>query len=267
MALFTFRPEFRTPWPALSHQTSLPLNRLTKRQAADLIATTMGSDLPQAVTDQVYDRTGGVPLFIEEYTKMLQESGVLAQAGESDSGIKTLMTRAIPATLQDLILARLDRMEGEPEVAQLAATLGREFSFEVLSAVAAMDDSALALELAKLVQAEILFEKGRPPRRPIHVFRHALVEDALYNALVKDKRRHFHARIAHALEAQFPQTCLTHPELLAHHFTEGGMIEQSIGYWHSAGVCLQEQCKTKRCLPITTLVSFTTLPDSPERVS
>jgi predicted ATPase len=131
-------------------------------------------------------------------------------------------------------MARLDRMEGGRELAQLAAVLGREFGYDLLCAVATVDEPALQSELARLVQAEILFQKGRPPRST-YLFKHALLEDALYNSLVKGKRQQFHRRIGEGLEARFPQTALTKPELLAHHFTEAGLTEKGIGYWLEAG--------------------------------
>ena len=131
-------------------------------------------------------------------------------------------------------MARLDRMEGGRELAQLAAVLGREFSHELLFAVATVDEPTLQAELAQLAQAEILYPKGRPPRCT-YIFKHALLEDALYNALVKSKRQQFHRRIGEVLEAQFPQTAKTQPELLGHHFTEAGLTEKAIGYWLKAG--------------------------------
>ena len=137
-------------------------------------------------------------------------------------------------------MARLDRMEGEREVAQLASALGREFAYEVLAAVAALDEPTLQAELAKLVQAEILYPKGRPPRCS-YIFKHALLEDALYNTLVKGKRQQFHRRIAEVLEAQFPQTTETRPELIAHHFTEAGLAEKGVGYWLKAGLRSRER--------------------------
>jgi len=191
--------------------------------------------LPEALVDQVYERAGGVPLFVEEFTKMVQESGVPDNEWASSASGQTLLGREIPATLQDLMMARLDRMEGERELAQLAATLGREFTHELLAAVAGLDEATLEGELAKLVQAEILYAKGRPPRCS-YIFKHALLEDALYNALVKGKRQQFHRRIAEVLEEQFPQTAETRPELLAHHFSEAGLAEKGVGYWLKAGL-------------------------------
>ncbi|MBA3857880.1 MAG: hypothetical protein C0507_13330 [Cyanobacteria bacterium PR.3.49] len=239
LTLLTFRPEFQTQWPAFKNQASLGLNRLNKRQSADLMRKKIGSDLPDVVVEQIFNRAGGVPLFIEEFTKMMQESGVLERT--RTSRFKTVMSREIPATLQDLLMARLDSMDGDREIAQLASTIGREFSFELLSATSGLDDATLCANLAKLVQAEILYEKGQAPKST-YMFKHALLEDALYNAMVKSKRQQFHARIAQILESRFPQIVATQPELLAHHFTEGGMIERSLNYWLAAGLKAQEQC-------------------------
>jgi serine/threonine protein kinase/predicted ATPase len=234
LTVLTFRPEFQTPWTAVAHQTSLALNRLTRRQAAELMRQKTGAVVPDALVEQVYDRTSGVPLFVEEFTRMVQESGTLGQAGEVSTSTQALLARAIPATLQDLVMARLDRLEGDRDVVQLAAALGREFSYELLAAVAAVEEPTLLAELAKLVQAEVLYAKGRPPRCQ-YTFKHALIEDAAYNSLVKAKRQQFHQRIAEALEARFPQTVETQPELLAHHFTEAGLAEKSVDYWLKAG--------------------------------
>jgi serine/threonine protein kinase/predicted ATPase len=266
LTLLTFRPEFRTPWPALSHQTSLALNRLTRRQVAELMNKKTGNELPTAVIDRVFDRSGGVPLFVEEFTKIVEEAGGPENAGRGDRRFQTLMTHEIPATLQDLLMARLDRMEGDRELAQLAATLGREFSYELLVAVAHLDDHALTNELNKLIQAEILFQKGRPPQST-YIFKHALLEDALYNSLIKSKRQQFHARIAESLEARFPQIVQTQPELLAHHFTEAGLIEKSIDYWLRAGLNAQEQFANIEAISHLGkgLELLKTLPESPER--
>jgi predicted ATPase len=240
LTVLTFRPEFQTPWPALAHQTSLALNRLTRRQVADLVRKKVGGALPEEVLEQIHDRAGGVPLFVEEFAKMVQESGAPDRAGAGDARVRALPTHEIPSTLQDLVMARLDRMEGERDLAQLAATLGREFSYDVLAAVASVDEPTLQAELAKLVQAEILYPKGLLPRCT-YIFKHALLEDALYNALVKSKRQQFHRRIATILEERFPQTTQTQPELLAHHCTEAGLTETAIGYWLKAGLRSRER--------------------------
>jgi serine/threonine protein kinase/predicted ATPase len=234
LAVFTFRPEFKPPWAAPEHQTSLALPRLTRRQVADLMRKTAGDGVSDAVIEQVYDRAGGVPLFVEEFSRMLQESAALDRTGAGGGRSPAVRGHEIPSTLQDLVMARLDRMEGGRELAQLAAVLGREFSHELLAAVAGMDGPTLQAELAKLAQAEILHPKGRPPRCT-YIFKHALLEDALYNALVKARRQEFHRRIGEVLESQFPQTSETQPELLGRHFTEAGLTEKAIGYWLKAG--------------------------------
>jgi class 3 adenylate cyclase/predicted ATPase len=266
LTVLTFRPEFKTPWPAVAHQTSLALNRLTRREVGDLMRQKTGAAVPQALIERVYDRTGGVPLFVEEFTQLAQESGALGQAGGDSLSTQALLAHVIPATLQDLVMARLDRMEGDREVAQLAATLGREMSYELLSAVATMDEEALAGELAKLVQAEILYPKGRPPRCT-YIFKHALLEDALYNSLVKTRRQQFHRRIAEVLEARFPQTVETQPELVAHHFTEAGLTEKGIDYWLKAGRRSQQRSANAEAIGHLTkgLALVGALAESPER--
>ncbi len=266
LTLLTFRPEFQTPWPAVAYQTSLALNRLSRRQVGELMRAKTGASLPESVVEQVFDRAGGVPLFVEEFTKMLHESVVRDQAGKGDAGAKAWLRREIPATLQDLVMARLDRMEGERDLAQLAATIGREFSYELLAAVANMDEPTLQDELAKLVRAEILHTKGRVPRCQ-YIFKHALVEDALYNALMKSKRQQFHARIAQTLEARFKQTTTTQPELLAHHYTEAGLAEAAIGYWLKAGLRSRERSAENEAISHLSrgLALVGALNESPER--
>jgi serine/threonine protein kinase/predicted ATPase len=234
LAVFTFRPEFKPPWAAVDHQTSLALTRLTRRQVADLMRKKAGDAVSDAVIEQVYDRAGGVPLFVEEFTRMVQESAALDRTSSGGAGGPVVLGHEIPSTLQDLLMARLDRTGGGRELAQLAAVLGREFSHELLAAVATVDEPTLQAELARLAQADILYSKGRPPRCT-YTFKHALLEDALYNALVKARRQEFHRRIGEVLESRFPQTAETQPELLGRHFTEAGLTEKAICYWLKAG--------------------------------
>jgi predicted ATPase/class 3 adenylate cyclase len=234
LILLTFRTEFKPPWTPVDHQTRLALTRLTRRQVGDLMRKKAGDSLPDAVIEQVYDRAGGVPLFVEEFTKMMRESAMLEQQGGGSAPGSSLLGHEIPSTLQDLVMARLDRMEGGRELAQLAAVLGREFSHDLLVAVADVDEPTLQAELAELARAEILFPKGRPPRCT-YIFKHALLEDALYNALVKARRQQLHRRIGEVLEATFSRTVETQPELLGHHFAEAGLAEKAIGYWLKAG--------------------------------
>jgi serine phosphatase RsbU (regulator of sigma subunit) len=232
LTLLTFRPEFKTPWPAVAHQTSLALNRLTRRQVGELLSKNADGPLPQQLIQQIHERTGGVPLFVEEVARMLRESRQLDQEGKSaerdDSG------PAIPSSLRDLVLGRLNNMTKNPEVAQIAATLGREFAYEVLAAVTTIGDATLQNELETLVRSEILYQKGCPPRAT-YMFKHALLEGALHEALAEEKRQQFHRQIAQALESRFPETALSLPELLAHHFTGAGLTQNAIDYWLKAG--------------------------------
>jgi serine/threonine protein kinase/tetratricopeptide (TPR) repeat protein len=266
LTLLTFRPEFKPPWTAVGHQTSLALTRLTRRQVGDLMRKKAGGALPEAVIEQVHDRAGGVPLFVEEFTKMVQESAALdhSQAGEAPGPAR--LGHDIPSTLQDLVMARLDRMESGREVAQLAAVIGREFGYELLAAVAAVDEPTLQAELAQLAQADILYPKGRPPLC-MYIFKHALLEDALYSALVRGKRQQFHGRIGEVLEARFPQTVETHPELLAHHFTEAGLTEKAIDFWFKAGQRSRERSAVCEAIGHLTkgLALLGTLEETPER--
>jgi serine/threonine protein kinase/predicted ATPase len=247
LTVFTFRPEFQTPWPAVAHQTSLALNRLTRRQVVELLRRKMAGAVPEEVLEEIYHRAGGVPLFVEEFAKMVQESAAPDRAGADLARVYSLPAREIPSTLQDLVMARLDRMEGERDLAQLAAVLGREFHYDLLAAVAGIDEPTLQAELAALVQAEILYPKGRLPRCA-YIFKHALLEDALYSALVKHKRQQCHRRIAAVLEEQFPQTGETQPELLAHHWTEAGLAEPAIGYWLKAGLRSREKAADREAI-------------------
>ena len=232
LTVLTFRPEFKTPWPAVAHQTSLALNRLTRRQVGELLGKNAGGALPQHLIEQIHQRTGGVPLFVEELARMVQESRRQEGAEQTRSD---LVDRELPGSLRDLVVARLEGMTRNPEVAQLAATLGREFAYEVLAAVTTVGEVTLKDELATLVRSEILYQKGSPPSAT-YMFKHALLEGALRDALATEKRQQFHRQIAEALESRFPEIAETLPELLAHHFTEAGMVEKGVGYWLSAGL-------------------------------
>jgi class 3 adenylate cyclase/tetratricopeptide (TPR) repeat protein len=264
LALFTFRPEFETPWKGKAHQTELTLNRLTPRHIGEMMEKQTGrKNLPADLVARIVERTDGVPLFIEEFTRVILESGALDSRTES---AKVICLDEIPATLQDLLLARLNRLARVPEIAQMAATLGKEFSFELLRAVVNLDEPILQEGLAKLVQAEILFQKGRPPRSH-YTFKHALIQAAAYHSLLKKKRRKFHQRIATVLEEKFAEPVETKPELLAHHFTEAGLLEKGIIYWRKAGLRSQERSANKEAISHFTqgLEILKQLDASPER--
>lgn len=261
LTVLTFRPEFKTPWPAVAHQTSLALNRLTRRQVGDLARKDAGGALPDSLVEQIYNRTGGVPLLVEELTTMIGETGMPERTPEA--GIPRC---DIPATLQDLVIARLDHITSDREIAQLGATLGREFSYELLTAITTVDEPTLRVELAKLVRAGILLQKGRPPRCS-YMFKHALLEDALRDALVKGKRQEFHRQIAGVLEAQFPETVEALPELLAHHFTEANLTDKAVSYWLRAGLRSRDRFANIEAIShlCKGLDLLRTLENSPER--
>lgn len=229
LTLLTFRPEFETPWKSKAHQTNLALNRLTKRQIQEMMEQKAHRRLPMSLVEQIIERTDGVPLFVEEYTQMVVEADVMKNDGDSSiSGINAI--KQIPASLQDMLMSRLDRIDCDLAVVQLAATIGRTFPFELIRAAAqplastgmATTDDELQKELDKLVAAELLFVQGRAPRQR-YQFKHALLQDAAYNSLVKAKRQEFHGQTAAALDAHFPDVCEKEPEVVAQHFSEAGL--------------------------------------------
>jgi serine phosphatase RsbU (regulator of sigma subunit) len=235
LTLLTFRPEFKTPWPALAHQTTLALNRLTRRQVTEWMRRDAGEALPESLIAQTYERTNGVPLLVEEFTRMVRESTVFESGGGAGRLSIAPSAKELPQTLQELVMARLGRMSSDREVAQLAATLGREFDYQLLAAVVTVDEQTLRNELAKLASAGILCVKGQPPANT-YLFKHALLEEALHNAVDLPKRQQFHQRVAEVMEARFPHLVDTQPELLAEHFTEAGIIEKAIRYCLKAGL-------------------------------
>jgi predicted ATPase len=258
LLVLTFRPEFRPPWPPRSHLSQLVLNRLGKRQVEAMIEqAASGNPLPPEVIEQIRLKTDGVPLFVEEVTKSVIESVGGQQA--------TPLQLAIPATLQEALLARLDRLSEARQVAQLGATLGREFSYELLQAVSPLNDTDLHAALAKLVEAEILYQRG-VGEQARYFFKHALIQDTAYQSLLKSTRAQYHQRIARALEERFPDLKANQPELLAHHYTEANLIEQAIPYWQQAGQkAVQRSANTEAISHLTKgLELLKTLPNSRE---
>jgi class 3 adenylate cyclase/predicted ATPase len=235
LLIITLRPEFASPWVGRPQVTLLSLSRLASRQRAEMIAhVTGGKALPKEVTDQIVDRTDGVPLFIEELTKSVVESGILAETGDRYAVTRPVASLAIPTTLHASLLARLDRLAQVREVAQIAAALGRQFSHELISAVAQIPQGQVDDALAQLASAELIFQRGIPPDAE-YTFKHALVQDAAYGTLLRSRRQQLHGRIAAALEGQFPEIVETQPELLARHCAEAGMVVKAVGYWLKAG--------------------------------
>ncbi|PYN83190.1 MAG: hypothetical protein DMD96_03280 [Candidatus Rokuibacteriota bacterium] len=235
LVLLTFRPDFRPPWAQRAHVTFLTLNRLNRRQTELLVGRAAGGKgLPTEVVQEVVAKTDGVPLFVEELIKMVLESGLLREQDDRYQLTGPLPALAIPATLQDSLMARLDRLATVKDVAQLGATLGRSFSYELLQVVSSQDEETLVRTLTKLVEAELLYQRGVPPEAT-YFFKHALIQEAAYQSLLKSRRQQFHQRIALALAERFPEAAETQPELLAHHYAEAGLHERAIEYWRKAG--------------------------------
>jgi tetratricopeptide (TPR) repeat protein len=235
LLIITFRPEFTPPWIGRPHVTWRALNRLAPRQRAEMIAgVTGGKALPPEIAAHIVDRTDGVPLFVEELTKAVVESGMLADTGDRYTATGPMPALAIPVSLQASLLARLDRLAPVREVAQIGAALGRQFSHELIAAVAPMPQPQLDDALAQLVGAELIYRRGAPPDAE-YTFKHALVQDAAYESLLRGRRQQLHARIAAALEDRFPDIVATQPALLGHHCTEAGLTQPAIAYWLAAG--------------------------------
>ncbi len=235
LLLITSRPEFTPPWTGFAHITSLTLNRLGRNQGVAIIAQlTGGKGLPEEVLGQILEKTDGVPLFVEELTKAVLESGLVLDAGDHYRLAGALAPLAIPATLHDSLMARLDRLTPVKEVAQIGAVIGRDFAHELLAMVAPLAGDHLVEALTQLVNSELLFRRGAPPKAT-YSFKHALIQEAAYQSLLRSKRQQLHARIAEALEEHFPDTAVVQPELLAQHYTEAGLVDPAIGYWEKAG--------------------------------
>ena len=233
--LITFRPEFMPPWLDQSQVTMLRLNRLPREQVgAMVIDVTNGKELPREVYDQIVSRTDGVPLFVEELTKTVLESGQLHAVGDRYIAIAPLPSLAIPATLHDSLIARLDRLASIKEIAQIGAALGREFPYRLLAAVAPIAGAPLEAALAQLGAAELIFARGKPPDST-YIFKHALVQEAAYASLLLSKRLRLHGQIADALDQHFPEIIELHPELMAHHLAAAGLTERAIEYLQKAG--------------------------------
>lgn len=235
LSLLTFRPEFETPWGSRSNQTQLALNRLTRQQIEQMVRSRLKVDeIPQAVATRISERTEGVPLFIEEFSTMIAES----DAVETVDGVTRVTADFdiddIPATLQDLLVSRLDRLGSRTEVVQMASTIGREFSYELILGVLDLDANTLLEELERLVKAEVIFQQGTPPQA-IYTFKHALIQDAAYTSILRKKLLENHRTIGECFEKQFPQIVESQPALLAHHFTAAGVTDKAIKYWETAG--------------------------------
>jgi tetratricopeptide (TPR) repeat protein len=224
MLICTARPEFHAPWPMRSHHTQIRLNRLSARNVREMVALGAARNaLPSESVEAVIERTGGVPLFVEELTRAVLESGAVK-----------LSAREIPVTLHDSLMARLDRLGSAKDVLQIASVIGSDFSYELLHAVHPTSEQELETELRKLTDADLLYFRGLAPDAT-YQFKHALIRDAAYEALLKSRRKELHRLVACTIDEQFPDMKEAHPEVLARHWTEAGEIEPAIAEWSRAG--------------------------------
>jgi predicted ATPase len=267
LVLLTCRPHFQPTWHHRSYLTEITVNRLSHTQVEQIVTyVTDGKTLPQEVLAQIVEKTDGVPLFVEELTKAVLESGTLQDSHGQYTMTGPLSSFTIPATLQDSLMARLDRLVTAKAVAQYAAVIGRRFAYDVLRAVSQLDAATLQRELRRLVEAEIVYQRGVPPQA-YYFFKHVLIRDAAYESLLKSTRQQYHQRIAQVLETQFPETTEGQPELLAHHCTEAGLIEQAVRYWQRAGEnAIQRSAHVEAIAHLRQgLALLHTLPETPER--
>jgi class 3 adenylate cyclase/predicted ATPase len=263
----TFRAEFQPAWVGQPHVTMLPLSRLGRRDSAGIIAgVTEGKALPDAVVAQVLAHADGVPLFIEELTSTLLESGVLRETPDGYALDGALPPLAIPTTLQASLAARLDRLASVKDVAQIGAAIGRQFSHELIVAVSAVDPTDLDAALKRLTASGLISRRGTPPDAT-YSFKHTLVQDAAYATLLKSRRRQLHASIGKVLIERFPALAEGEPEVVAHHFAEAGFAIEAISHWQKAG-----ERAVKRSAHVEAVKHLTqgmglikSLPASPER--
>jgi class 3 adenylate cyclase/DNA-binding winged helix-turn-helix (wHTH) protein/predicted ATPase len=236
LLVITFRPEFQPPWIGQAHVTPLILSRLSRRSATALVAQVAKNDaLPADIVTEIVDRTDGVPLFVEEMTKAVLEAATNDGEGGATASMESYSALAVPATLHALLMSRLDRLGPvSREIAQVGAAIGREFSYELIAAVADHNDSALRAALDQLVDAGLVFRRGSLPEATF-LFKHALVQDAAHGTLLKSDRQHMHSRIAQVLEERLPDHASAHPELVARHYAQAGLADKAIEYWDKAG--------------------------------
>jgi class 3 adenylate cyclase/predicted ATPase len=268
LTVLTCRPTFQPSWSHRSYLSEITVNRLSHTQVEQIVTgVTAGKTFPAEVLQQLLEKTDGVPLFVEEITKSLLESGQLTAVDGHYALAGSLRTLTIPATLQDSLMARLDRLVTAKGLAQLAAVIGRQFAYPLLQRVSQVDEMTLQRELGRLVEAELVYQRGLPPQAH-YFFKHALIRDAAYESLLKSTRQHYHQRIAQVLEAQFPETTEGHPELLAHHYMEAGLPEQAVHYGQKAGQRAIERSAYVEAITHLRqgLALLQTLPETPQRL-
>lgn len=267
LIVLTYRPEFVPPWTMHSHMTPITLNRLERTEVEALIGyQANGKLMPSEVIEHIVAKADGVPLYVEELTKSILESDYLHEKADRYTLAGSLADMQIPSTLQDSLMARLDRLPTLREVAQLGAVLGREFAYEMLRYLAPLEEPVLQTGLGQLVESELLYQRGRPPRSR-YIFKHALIRDAAYQSLLKRTRQQYHQQVAELLKEKLPETVDAQPELLAHHYSEAGCPEQAVEYWHAAGrIAAQRSANVEAIAHLRRgLAELNALPDTSER--
>jgi DNA-binding winged helix-turn-helix (wHTH) protein/predicted ATPase len=261
LLIVTFRPNFEPPWIGRPYVTALTINRLGRRDIKLMIDSVVGNKpVPTNIRRDIIERTDGIPLFVEEMTKAVLEARNVGAAAASVSS----SVSAVPASLYASLIARLDRLGPAKESAQIGAAIGREFSHELLTAVAGRHEAELGLELERLIAAGLLFRRGVPPHAT-YFFKHTLLRDAAYGTLLREPRLALHARIAEILESKFADVAERQPELLARHCTEAGLIEKAAGLWGKAGHrSLDRSALVEATVQLTrALDQIATLPSTP----
>jgi class 3 adenylate cyclase/tetratricopeptide (TPR) repeat protein len=235
LVVLTHRPEFQSRWSEQGHVGALSLSKLTRTQSAAMVSALAGGKLlPAGLLEKILTRTDGVPLFVEELTRSILESGELKETGDHYEYGGSARAVTIPATLRDSLMARLDRFMPVKEIAQIGAAIGREFSYELIAAVAPMPQAQLDDSLLQLGAAGLAFRRGTPPDA-VYTFKHALVQDVAYDSLLKSRRQELHSKIARVIDGRFANIKVSEPEVLAHHLTVAGLTGAAIRQWQSAG--------------------------------
>jgi class 3 adenylate cyclase/tetratricopeptide (TPR) repeat protein len=268
LVVATCRPEFEPPWCFYSHCAAIALNRFSRAQIEAMVqGITGGKTVDATIIQHLREKTDGVPLYVEEMTKAILESGVLQKTHGHYELPAPLTSLAIPMTLQDSLMARLDRLETSKGIAQLGATLGRQFTYELLKAVSSLDELALWRRLVELVEAELLYQRGSLPQATF-TFKHALIQETAYQSILRSTRQQHHQRIAQVLIEQFPHVAETQPELVATHYSKAGLAKQAIPYYLQAGKRASGRSAHAEAIVHLTegLDLLKILPESPERV-
>jgi tetratricopeptide (TPR) repeat protein len=235
LLIATARPEFKPSWPNHPHISTISLSRLDRTAACALVeGVTQGKPLPADVLDQILARTDGVPLFVEELTKTIIESGIVHETGDRYELTGPLPPLAIPSTLHASLLARLDRSASAKSIAQIGAAIGREFSYRLIAAVTTLPEKDLREGLSQLNAAELIFQRGEPPTAT-YQFKHALIQDAAYATLLRSNREQLHKSIVGAIKEYFPETEHIEPQLLAKHCDQATLAAEAATYWLQAG--------------------------------